>query len=168
MAKSMTENRQPGTTCSGCGGEVENKPAFCPHCGGLFDDTLSCCNHPGEEADGVCVICRRPYCSDCATWVGQFYLCDRHAEYEILEGMVQIFSSTDAGAAEKTFRSLEEAGFHPFLVIRSRSSAPLPARPPSAQRSGPDLVLAPFCEVIDVEKFLAGLQPGQKVDGGIG
>ncbi len=163
----MTENQQAGTTCSGCGGEVENQAAFCPNCGGLFNDTLSCCNHAGEEADGVCVICRHPYCSDCAPWVGQFYLCDHHAEYEIFEGMVQIFSSSDATAAEMKSRSLEDAGFHPFLVIRSRKSGPLPTRPLSAQRSGADLVLLPFREVIDAEKFLSGPHPGQKIEGRI-
>jgi hypothetical protein len=163
----MTENQQPGTTCSGCGGEVENEAAFCPNCGGLFNDTLSCCNHPSEEADGVCVICRRPYCSDCATWVGQHYLCDPHAEYEIYEGMARIFSSPDATAAEMTSRSLEEGGFHPFLVIRSRTSGPRLTRPISARQSGPEIVLVPFGEVIDAEKFLAGLQRGQEVDGRI-
>lgn len=160
----MTENLQPGTTCSGCGGEVENGAAFCPHCGGLFNDTLSCCNHPSEEADGVCVICRRPCCSDCATWVGQYYLCDPHGEYEIYQGMAQIFSSPGAVAAEMTSRLLEEAGFHPFLVIRSRPSGTPLRRPSSAPRSGPDLVLVPFGEVIRAEKFLAESQPAPKGD----
>jgi hypothetical protein len=96
--------------------------------------------------------------------VGQHYLCDPHGEYEILEGMVKIFSSPDTTAAAMTFRSLEEAGFHPFLATRS---GPLHTRPLSGRQSGPDRVLVPFGEVIDAERFLARSKPGLEIDGTI-
>jgi hypothetical protein len=158
----MTEHSQPGATCSACGGEVEDNAAFCPHCGGLFNDSLTCCQHSSEEADGVCVICQRPYCSECATWMGQYYLCDHHAEYTIFEGMAQIFSSPDPTVAQETFSFLEEKGLHPFLVSRSGNLAPSLLR--GAHPRGPDIVLIPFGEVIDAEKLIAEHQVDDRHD----
>ena len=163
----MTDDQEQAPVCSGCGGKVDKQQTFCPHCGGLFNETLSCFNHQSEEADGVCVICRRPYCSDCATWMGQYYLCDQHEEYEISHGKARILSSSDASAAQMAHTSLKEAGFHPLLVVRSRTSGPPLERSSTSRQTGPDLVLVPLGEVLDAEKFLTGLQAGQKVDGKI-
>jgi len=56
-------------TCEYCNGNVNTSALCCEHCGRIVEPhatgTLECEHHP-IPAIGLCVVCARPVCSDCA------------------------------------------------------------------------------------------------------
>ena len=83
---------------------------------------MHCVNHPHVEAEGVCIICCKAYCGNCLNRVIRLYLCDRHRDYEIYEGMARVFGGSDIAQTEFAKSCLEQAGLHPFLYSRKAST----------------------------------------------
>lgn len=53
--------------------------SFCLGCGKMqpgFADFAECEHHPGEPAVGLCVVCGRPVCNDCAVTQGGKVYCN--------------------------------------------------------------------------------------------
>lgn len=72
----------------------------------------------GKKAKGVCIICCLAFCSECAGWVNNVFLCAIHEGYEIYEGMARVFGTSDEALAQHVLYSLEHAGLHPFIYSR--------------------------------------------------
>jgi hypothetical protein len=70
------------------------------------------------KAEGVCVICSQPFCEKCGMDVHKTFLCNKHSELEITEGMVRVFGSTDNVRAQFAMTRLQQAGYHPFYYSR--------------------------------------------------
>lgn len=117
----MTDGEEK-SICSLCESEVKNNDDFCPNCGSLFIDDVKCSVHENVKAKGVCVICCEPYCLECGLLVhDRIFLCNEHSEYEILEGMVRIYGSSDSLQIDLAKTNLENEGLHPFIFSRKAS-----------------------------------------------
>ena len=107
--------------CSLCGNSIEDSDAFCPNCGVLFEEGVRCKRHTREKALGVCIICCKPYCAICGGWLAGLFMCGEHHGYEVLEGMVRVFGSSDNVQVEYAKNCLEQNGLHPFTFSRKAS-----------------------------------------------
>jgi hypothetical protein len=138
--------------------------AYCKNCGAIFSDGLSCSVHGSIPAAGVCVICEKPFCSDCGGEENRVFVCDTHSKYEIVEGMGRVFGCTDNVQAQYVTTVLEQGGFHPFLYSRRfNPGADLVAVGGVMRNFGgyPIVelkVLVPFAEVLKAEGALSALQ----------
>jgi hypothetical protein len=104
--------------CSHCRNEINADDDFCPHCGAMFAEALCCHRHKKSPADGVCIICALAYCGECGTLVQGRFLCNRHGNYEIYEGLARVFGVLDDVAAQFAKSCLDQAGLHPLLYCR--------------------------------------------------
>lgn len=109
-------------TCRRCKNRFDKEDDFCPHCGKLQSEELKCANHRTAVAAGVCIICCRPVCRRCGTWVNRRFLCADHADYEIYEGMARVYGVSDEAAAQYVRQCLEQDGLHPLLYVRRASA----------------------------------------------
>jgi hypothetical protein len=119
----MRTPRVKSRTCSKCRTKALGDADFCPNCGTVFAEGLRCANHKRTDAAGVCIICRLPYCARCTSRVNKLFLCDKHAGYEIYEGMARVYGVSDEAAASYVSDCLDKKGLHPFLY--SRKASPL-------------------------------------------
>jgi len=109
--------------CTNCSFEADDDSDYCPRCGTLFIKNIKCEIHLQDEAAGVCVICGKPYCSNCGHSVNNIFLCSEHDGYEIYEGMAKVFGTSDEIQIHYVKSCLEENSFHPFIY--SKKSAPM-------------------------------------------
>ena len=119
----MVEPGDDSYRCPRCKAEVQADDDFCPRCGGLFTENLVCEAHADRSAAGVCIICVRPCCEKCGSKSAGRFLCATHSMYEIYEGMVRVFGSSDAVQVDYAKSCLESDGLHPFVF--SRKASPL-------------------------------------------
>lgn len=108
--------------CPHCGEFVQAESEFCVICGEIFEENVFCAEHHNVPAIGVCIICSVPFCKKCGTRIGDHYLCFRHSEYEIYEGMARIYGSSEAVKVDLAKDALEKCGFHPYVYSRKSSS----------------------------------------------
>ncbi|GMR25246.1 MAG: hypothetical protein BMS9Abin39_0530 [Ignavibacteria bacterium] len=109
--------------CADCSFEADDDSDYCPRCGNLFIKNIKCDSNSKDEAEGVCVICGKPFCSNCGHLVNNIFLCNEHDGYEIYEGMVKIFGTSDEIQIHYVKSCLEENSFHPFIY--SKKSTPM-------------------------------------------
>lgn len=109
--------------CDNCSFVADDDSDYCPRCGKLFIENIKCESHSKYEAEGVCVICRKPFCSDCSHSVNNIFLCSEHNGYELYEGMAKIFGTSDEIQIQFVKSCLEENSLHPFIY--SRKSTPM-------------------------------------------
>jgi hypothetical protein len=158
----MSEHPTTTLTCGECSNLVQEDAEYCPNCGAMFKQEFRCTHHPSKPADGICVICKKPFCGECGVDVMNIYFCNQHGNYEVHEGMAQVFVHTDNVQVQHAARCLQKAGYHPFLFSRLFSPGSdidhgIPFRKHS-RNSNTDLkVLVPFCEVLEAEKALGNL-----------
>lgn len=108
--------------CSRCKCRLAEEDDFCPQCGKLQAKDVKCANHNALLAEGVCIICGKPMCRDCGTWVSKRFLCSDHSGYEIYEGMARVFGVSDEAAAQYVCKCLEQEGLHPLVYERKASA----------------------------------------------
>ena len=108
--------------CEKCKADVEESFDFCPECGSLFVDT-ECSEHTGQKAAGVCIICAVPYCKECGGNVNDKFLCVKHDNYEIYQGMARVYGSSDAAQADFVQSCLEQDGL--TALVYSRKESPI-------------------------------------------
>jgi hypothetical protein len=109
--------------CTNCNFKADNDSDYCPRCGILFIENTKCENHHEVNAEGVCVICVRPFCSECCRSVSNVFLCSEHDNYEIYEGMAKVFGTSDEVQVQYIKKFLEENDLHPFIY--SKKSTPM-------------------------------------------
>jgi hypothetical protein len=113
----------------------------------------------------VCVICRKRCCSKCGGDVNKIFLCDKHSEYELHEGMARVYGTIDNVQAQFVTKCLEQAGCHPFLYSRKfnpgagmiDSWVRLGIRNYGKYPIAEMKVLVPFAEVLKAEKLVKRL-----------
>ena len=99
--------------CPSCKNEITPDSDFCPHCGIIFDDAseLAYCEvHMGVHEGGVCIICRKLLCRECAVNVSSRLFCMDHADLEVQQDYVNVFESSDPSEVTLVFSILEQAG----------------------------------------------------------
>ena len=162
MPKSRAESR----VCTKCRSKAAVDAKFCPDCGTAFATGLRCFSHKKNDAVGVCVICRRPYCSRCVSLVNKRYLCHDHEDYEIYEGMARVYGVSDEAAASYVTDCLEKKGLHPFLYSRKASPISLGGSDYTLFRASGEFdghiineikVMVPCNEVLEAQKVLQRL-----------
>lgn len=119
----MTLSSEDEYECPRCRETVQPDDDFCPHCGDLFLENVTCSLHPDRSAAGVCIICTKPFCSECGGWTNRRFLCNDHSGYEIYEENVRVFGSSDVVQVEFAADCLRKEGLH--AVIFSRKASPL-------------------------------------------
>ncbi len=117
----MQDNTEDEFVCSACGKEVIGDYDFCPHCGSILSEGVFCDKHQHVAAVGVCVVCGVPCCDECGSEVNKTFLCARHVDCEIFEGMVKVYATHEEADAEFTKSRLDGAGLHPALFHLRRS-----------------------------------------------
>jgi hypothetical protein len=163
----MNEEKQKTFKCDYCKSDVEDSDDFCPGCGSLFSENIYCDNHPEQLANGVCIICCVPYCSECAGFTKNLYLCEYHHNYEIYEGMVRVYGSNDLAQVDYVKSCLEEEGLNPFIFTRKASPISMGGPEYTLFTSSGDYdghiineakIMVPCQEVIDAEEILRDLK----------
>jgi hypothetical protein len=154
--------------CSNCNCEIKIDDDFCPSCGILFVENIKCCEHGEKNAEGVCVICCDPYCGECGLFVNdRIFLCNEHSDYEIVEGMVRVFGSSDSVQVEFAKANLQDEGLHPFIYSRKTSPMHLGGVDYSLFRASGEYngqiineikLMVPFQELIRAEEILQELK----------
>lgn len=107
--------------CENCGNLINAGDDFCPDCGSLFIDNIKCSIHPEIDAKGVCVICTEPYCKTCLGRSDEIFLCNKHSNYEIIEGFAKVFGTQISTEAEYVQKILDDENFHTYLFKRKAS-----------------------------------------------
>lgn len=116
-------------TCQFCGSEIEPGLLYCPNCGKVFfwriedeDEDIECENHFGKTASGVCVICGKPLCNDCAVEIDGKVYCkeENHRDYE--KNWEVIYRTPVEYEAEMIKANLESAGI-PCVVFSQKDHA---------------------------------------------
>ena len=97
--------------CENCGEAVERDDRYCPHCGTLFkgEEEIECENHPSASAGGVCVVCGKPVCDDCARSRGGKVFCEDDKHVRIYEGWAVLLVTGLDYEAQMVKANLERA-----------------------------------------------------------
>lgn len=109
--------------CSRCNSPLGETDDFCPECGVLLAEGVICHRHADRGAGGVCIICSLPCCLECGERTQGRFLCARHRNYEIVQGMARVYGDSDVAQVEFARSCLENVGLHPFVF--SRKASPL-------------------------------------------
>ena len=98
--------------CHNCGEAVEQEDRYCPHCGTLFEGSegVQCENHHSVPAGGLCVICGKPVCNDCARSRAGKYFCEDDKHVRIYEGWAVLVVTGLEYEAQMVKANLERAG----------------------------------------------------------
>ncbi|MGA9115686.1 MAG: hypothetical protein WB626_02815 [Bacteroidota bacterium] len=145
--------------CVRCSGSLPPGADYCPRCGVLLAPAHPACDlHPDREAAGVCVLCERLLCGECAWRAGARSVCAAHAGVFFRGEWVEVFRSSEVAEADMARAVLESEGcpvhtvdFGPVGYVwegggehpLSRSALNKPAR-----------VLVPIPEFLRAEKTL--------------
>ena len=150
--------------CADCNFEADDDSDYCPHCGTLFIENIKCETHSKVKAEGVCVICGKPFCSDCSHSVNNIFLCNEHNDYEVYEGMAKVFGTSDEIQIHFVKSCLEENSFHPFIHSKKSTPMQLGGNDQSlinfSSSRGENIIneiklLVPCSEVLEAEKLMA-------------
>ncbi|HWP81882.1 MAG TPA: hypothetical protein VNN76_04410 [Bacteroidota bacterium] len=100
--------------CRSCKSSLVPEIPFCTACGVLWSSDVSdieCENHGEVSAVGMCVVCGKPVCGDCAISLNGKLFCD-HLEHQKIPSEWEVLCSTDfAFEADLIERNLQQAGF---------------------------------------------------------
>lgn len=150
----MDTNGDDAVVCPTCEQEVDLSDQFCTRCGTLLSEGVTCRLHPSIEAAAVCVICSTPCCESCGEMIAGVFRCNDHLEYDIIDGMVEVFPAQDDTMAHYVNACLLQAGLHPF-ELRSRGND-LDGHVVNSTR-----VMVPSQEVLEAEQIIGELDiPG--------
>jgi hypothetical protein len=89
--------------------------------GGVVEDgeEVECENHPEMEAIGICVICGKPVCGDCAVRRQGRVLCENDEHTKIAQGWAVVYTTSTDYEAQMVRANLENAGI-PCLIFSQR------------------------------------------------
>lgn len=114
--------------CFNCEEIIGNKTDFCPHCGYLQvdlledDEEIMCEKHNSVEAIGICVICSKPICGDCAIERNGKLFCDNDEHIKMAEDWAIVFTTNTEYEAEMIKANLEGGGI-PCMIFSQRDHA---------------------------------------------
>ncbi len=100
--------------CVQCELPVDHARSFCLHCGALQRDRLheplECEHHAGESAIGLCIVCGKPVCGDCAVASDGRVVCDVVDHRSKASHWSSIYSSDFVFESEMIRQNLMNAG----------------------------------------------------------
>ncbi len=114
--------------CFNCEEMLVKKADFCPHCGYLQvdlledDEEIMCEKHNSVEAVGICIICSKPICGDCAVERNSKLFCDNDEHIKMAEDWVVVFTTNTEYEAAMIKANLEGGGM-PCLIFSQRDHA---------------------------------------------
>jgi hypothetical protein len=114
--------------CFNCEEILVAKTEFCPFCGMLQvdiledDEEIMCEKHNSVEAIGICVICSKPICSDCAVERNNRLFCDNDEHIKVAEDWAVVFTTNTEYEAEMIKANLEGGGM-PCMIFSQRDHA---------------------------------------------
>jgi hypothetical protein len=114
--------------CFNCEELLLVKSNFCPHCGMLQvdlledDEEIMCDKHSNIEAIGICVVCSKPICGDCAIERDNRLFCDNDEHIKIFEDWAVVFTTSTEYEAEMIKANLE-GGKIPCMIFSQRDHA---------------------------------------------
>jgi hypothetical protein len=74
-----------------------------------LDEAIECEQHAGQQAIGLCIVCGKPVCGDCATTVSGKTVCDLAEHQTLAQQWSVVHASTSAFEAELIARNLLQA-----------------------------------------------------------
>ncbi len=90
---------------------MTEKELVCSFCGTTTQlSTIDCENHPGELAVGVCTVCAKPVCGDCATSVQDVIYCDQPDHQKMRTEWADVYTSSSDFEADAVVRNLASEG----------------------------------------------------------
>ena len=111
--------------CEFCSEQLEAEMKFCPHCGmlqGIFaeeGEEIECENHPGMEAVGMCVVCGKAVCGDCAVKRQGRIFCENDEHVKISQNWAVVYMTSTEYEAQMVRANLEQGGI-PCIVFSQR------------------------------------------------
>jgi len=112
-------------SCEFCLEHLDQEQKFCPNCGMLQaamieeGDEVECENHPEMDAVGICVVCGKPVCGDCAVKRQGRILCENDEHISIAQGWAVVCTMSTEYEAQMVRANLETAGIQ-CLVFSQR------------------------------------------------
>jgi len=120
--------------CDNCDSQIDADADYCTHCGIIFEKevdeaAIECESHSGVGAVGVCVVCGKPVCRECAHAKKGKVFCDTDEHVKIYENWAVIYTSSTEYEAEMVRANLELAGIkalvfsqvdHAYFIPMSR------------------------------------------------
>jgi len=103
--------------CNRCGASHSGEALFCANCGERVreDEGVECETHSTVAATGVCVVCGKPVCDDCAVTRDARVFCEerRHADLASTHERVSYVPSESEG--EMVVKNLASGGIPALL-----------------------------------------------------
>jgi len=98
--------------CRACGAESPVGVFFCSCCGRPLaeGEPIECENHVGVRAAGVCVLCGKPVCGDCASSEGGRTFCEDVSHRRLTKTHSLLGRASSEGEAELIAKNLQAAG----------------------------------------------------------
>jgi hypothetical protein len=120
--------------CDNCDEAIDLEAEYCIHCGIIFEKEageplIECETHPRLPAVGVCIVCGKPVCSECAKSKGGKVFCGDDEHVKIHEDWAVVFSAAAEYEAEMVKANLELHGIkalvfsqvdHAYFIPMSR------------------------------------------------
>ncbi|HEY9188772.1 MAG TPA: zinc ribbon domain-containing protein [Ignavibacteria bacterium] len=106
--------------CDNCEEEIDSNFKYCLHCGFILKKSKSdisdeCENHPGKNAIGICVICGKPVCAECAKISNKRIFCEKDEHLQIYGDYVLIKTFSTEYEAQMIKSLIEMAGIECVL-----------------------------------------------------
>ena len=112
--------------CIYCGAEIEPGLLYCPECGKIFltrifepEDEIECEEHLVKPAVGICVVCGKPICKECAIEVDGKIYCKEGNHKQYKEEWSIVYTTQYEYEAEMLKANLESAGI-PCVVFSTK------------------------------------------------
>jgi hypothetical protein len=101
--------------CRRCRSVLEQRATFCPHCGAVQDapssHSLECENHSGQPVVGLCIVCGKPVCGDCASTIAGRFVCEESAHKTVAEQWSVVHVCTFPFEGDMVVQNLLNAGY---------------------------------------------------------
>lgn len=116
------------TYCFHCDELLLDQNVFCSHCGMIRSELLEddkdvmCEVHQNTDAMGMCVVCNKAVCADCAVKRNGRIFCNNDEHITIAENWAVVFTTSTDYEAIMIKANLEGAGI-PCLVFSQRDHA---------------------------------------------
>lgn len=78
--------------CCHCGRSTPLGLHYCIECGYILSQAYPCTNHPDSMTRFVCLICKRPFCRNCARAINGKFVCNEDTHYHMIGNWGVVFS----------------------------------------------------------------------------
>lgn len=105
-------------TCGNCDGIVKSDELFCSSCGIVLEageGEIDCEEHQKRPAVGMCVVCGKPVCEDCARKKKNAVFCDSAEHAKIHRQWKVVYTTKIDFEAEMLRTNLDQAGIKSHL-----------------------------------------------------